>query len=318
MESKYLNPPEWQRHKRRKEGKSNFLYVRYADDFVVLCNGTKAQALEMKEELKHVLDQMGLKLSEEKTKITHITEGFTFLGYQVIREVGGREKMVPKVLIPDSAIKRYQHAIRRILAPNTTSESTVAKIHATNQLTRGWCQYYRNTGSPTDVFGKLSHELIWEMTHWLGRKYKISAPEVMKRYKREGKTMTLGTKTIALVLPNEYKARRLLAKAWHNPYTTREEIIREKILWYESPWTGHHDRQEWGDLREEVLLLKGTTCYICGITLHPSEVEIDHDTPRARFKDKTEADRMKHLQPLCTSCHRAKTKTDLKVLSRMR
>ena len=52
--------------------------------------------------------------------------------------------------------------------------------------------------------------------------------------------------------------------------------------------------------------------------LHPSEVEIDHDTPRKRFKDKTEADRMKHLQPLCTSCHRAKTKTDLKVLSRMR
>jgi RNA-directed DNA polymerase len=318
MESKYLNTPGWQRQKRRNEGKSNFLYVRYCDDFVVLCNGTKAQALDMKEELKHVLDHMGLKLSEEKTKITHITEGFKFLGYQVIREVGGRGKMVPKVRIPDSAIKRYRHAIRRILAPNTTRESTVAKIHATNQLTRGWCQYYRNTGSPADVFGKLSHELIWEMTHWLGRKYKISAPEVMKRYKREDKTMTLGTKTIALVLPNEYKTRRLLAKAWHNPYTAKEEIIREKILWYESLWTGYQHRQEWGDRREEVILLKGTTCYICGTALHESEVEIDHDKPRARFKDKTEADRMKHLQPICTSCHRAKTKTDLKVLSRMR
>jgi hypothetical protein len=33
----------------------------------------------MKEELREVLDNMGLKLSEEKTKITHITEGFTFL-----------------------------------------------------------------------------------------------------------------------------------------------------------------------------------------------------------------------------------------------
>ncbi|HEY5865445.1 MAG TPA: reverse transcriptase/maturase family protein, partial [Candidatus Tectomicrobia bacterium] len=109
MESNYLNTPGWQRQKRRNEGKSNFLYVRYADDFVVLCNGTKAQALDMKEELKHVLDHMGLKLSEEKTKITHITEGFKFLGYQVIRAVGGRGKMVPKVRIPDSAIKRYQH-----------------------------------------------------------------------------------------------------------------------------------------------------------------------------------------------------------------
>jgi RNA-directed DNA polymerase len=49
-----------------------------ATHLVVLCNGTKAQAHEMKEELKHVLDQMGLKLSEEKTKVTHITEGFIF------------------------------------------------------------------------------------------------------------------------------------------------------------------------------------------------------------------------------------------------
>jgi Group II intron, maturase-specific domain len=234
--------------------------------------------------------------------------------------MGGRGKMVPKVLIPDSAMKRYQHAIRRILAPNTTSEATVAKIQATNALTRGWCQYYRNTGSPSRVFGKLSHELIWDMTHWLSRKYKISAPEVMRTYKRvDGKYMTLGTKTIALVLPIEYKARKLLAKAWHNPYIAKEEIIREKLLWYESLWIGDADRQGWGDIREEVILLKGTTCYVCGTKLHPYEVEVDHATkPRERFKDKTEADRMKHLQPICTSCHRAKTKIDLKVLSRMR
>ena len=73
MESNYLNLSAEARKRRRLKGKSNYLYTRYADDFVVLCNGTKAQAHEMKEELKHVLDQMGLKLSEEKTKVTHIT-----------------------------------------------------------------------------------------------------------------------------------------------------------------------------------------------------------------------------------------------------
>jgi len=79
MESNYLNLDQQARIRRRKAGKSNYLYVRYADDFVVLCNGTKAEALEMKEELKVVLDSMGLTLSEEKTKVTHITEGFDFL-----------------------------------------------------------------------------------------------------------------------------------------------------------------------------------------------------------------------------------------------
>jgi RNA-directed DNA polymerase len=73
MESKYLNLSHHQKERRRRQGKSNFLYVRYADDFVILCNGTKAQTLEMKEELKDILEKMGLKLSEEKTKITHIT-----------------------------------------------------------------------------------------------------------------------------------------------------------------------------------------------------------------------------------------------------
>jgi hypothetical protein len=67
---------------------------------VVLCNGTKAEAHAIKEELKEVLRTMGLTLSEDKTKVTHITEGFTFLGYRIIRGVGASGKMVPKVLIP--------------------------------------------------------------------------------------------------------------------------------------------------------------------------------------------------------------------------
>jgi len=320
MESNYLNLSHYEKAKRRKKRQLNFLYVRYADDFVVLCNGTEAEALAMKEELKDVLNQMGLKLSEEKTKVTHITEGFTFLGYQVIREIGGKGKMAPKVLIPESAIKRFQHKVRRILAPTTTNESMSAKIIAVNRLVRGWCQYYRNTSSPSEKFAKLSYELHWEMTHWLGRKYKLSTPKVRKRFTvRVENTKTLGTKSTHMVTPDEYKARKLLAKTWHNPYTAKEEIIREKILWYESLWDGTETRLGWSDRREEVIELKGTTCYVCGTELHPSEVEIDHATkPRARFKDKTEADRMKHLQPICTSCHRAKTKTDLKVLSRMR
>src|SRR5262245_26256344 len=74
MESRYLCLPKWQRQQRRRQGKANFLYLRYADDFVVLCNGTKEQAHAMKEELGGLLSSMGLQLSEEKTKGTHITE----------------------------------------------------------------------------------------------------------------------------------------------------------------------------------------------------------------------------------------------------
>lgn len=57
------------------------MYVRYADDFVFLLEGTKAEALSIKEEIKTFLrDSIGLQLNEEKTLVTHISEGFEFLG----------------------------------------------------------------------------------------------------------------------------------------------------------------------------------------------------------------------------------------------
>jgi RNA-directed DNA polymerase len=59
METNYLSINREKRKWRRKKGLANFLYVRYADDWIVLCNGTKAQALAMKEELKGVLKNMG-------------------------------------------------------------------------------------------------------------------------------------------------------------------------------------------------------------------------------------------------------------------
>jgi len=324
MESISLNLTMYQRRRRRVKGKGNFLYVRYADDFVVLCNGTKAETLAMKEELRGFLSTKGLTLSEEKTKVTHITEGLQFLGYRIIREIGSNGKMVAKVEIPERAMQRFQHTMRRILAPNTHNDTTKAKIHAANRVIRGWCQYYRVTNSPSIPFKKLNNEIFWEMAHWLGRKYRLSMTAVMQKYRKGSNT--LGTKTAMLVMPTDVKAKWLISKTWHNPYTAKETIEREAIFTWNDIWSGNENRQGWMDLREEVISLKGTVCAlntpgICesnGEPLHPSEVEIDHIQPRARFKIKTEADRMKHLQPVCTSCHRAKTQTDRKVLSRMR
>src|SRR5438270_12738471 len=102
----------------------------------------------MKEELEELLSTMGLTLSEEKTKVTHITEGFKFLGFWIERSIGETGKMVPKVTIPESAIQKFRYKIREILAPNTAEEAISAKIMALNSLIRGWCQYYRCTSSP--------------------------------------------------------------------------------------------------------------------------------------------------------------------------
>ncbi len=329
MESKNLNLSYGARNWRRPKGLGNLLYIRYADDFVILCNGTKAETLATKEEVKHFLNQLGLTLSEEKTKVTHITEGFTFLGYRVIRKMGKNGRMVAKVEIPEPAVKKFQYRMRGILSPRTANESMNAKIEAQNRLTRGWCEYYRCGSNPSASFGKLSNEMYWLMAHWLGRKYKSNIPAILQKFEKDN---TFRTNSRKLIRPDEYKAKRFMAKTWYNPYIEKEKvkeekdrIKRENLFSYDQTWSGTENRQGWWDQREEVIELKGTICAIqgpdClsqGKPLHQSEVEIDHIIPRNRFKDPTEADSMENLQPICTPCHRAKTKTDLRVLSRMR
>jgi len=288
-------------------------------DFVVLCNGTKAEALAMKEELKELLSTMGLTLSEEKTRVTHITDGFNFLGYRVIRELGTKGKMVPKVLVPKEAMDRLRHKIREMLAPSTTKESIGVKIMHLNWLTRGWCEYYRSTSSPSWVFREMSAELFWDFAHWLGRKYESNMTAIMQRFRKDN---SFGTGTAKLILPNEYKAKKYVARTWHNPYTEKEEIKKEKErIKRESLFSYNlqfESRPGQDDLREEVLLRDGPICAWCKKEFNPFEVQVDHIKPRARFKNPADADRLDNQQVLCTEHHRAKTKIDLKVLSRVR
>jgi len=69
--------PQYQKYKRRIRGEANFTYSRYADDVLVLCNGTKRQAEVFKEELARFLsEELYLTLSPEKTRITHLTAVF--------------------------------------------------------------------------------------------------------------------------------------------------------------------------------------------------------------------------------------------------
>jgi len=115
-----------------------------------------------------------------------------------------------------------------------------------------------------------------------------------------------------------------MAKTWHNPHTEKDEVRKEKerikresLFSYDNVPPGEH-RIGAQDLREEVILRDGPICAWCKKEFHPSEVQVDHIKTRARFKNPEDADCMENMQVLCTRHHRAKTKTDLKVLSRMR
>jgi len=80
------NVPTAERQRNRHAGRGNYKMVRYADDFVIVSNDTIEGVQQTKQEIKQYLEtELHLKLSEEKTKITHVNEGFDFLGYHIQR-----------------------------------------------------------------------------------------------------------------------------------------------------------------------------------------------------------------------------------------
>jgi RNA-directed DNA polymerase len=72
-----------QRARRRAKGLPNWRACRYADDFVVLVDGTRAGAEALREEIADVLAPLGLRLSEAKTQVAHMSEEISFLGFRI-------------------------------------------------------------------------------------------------------------------------------------------------------------------------------------------------------------------------------------------
>jgi hypothetical protein len=71
------------RARRRRHGLATYRVVRYADDFVVMVCGSRRHAEAIREQIIPVLASVGLRLSEEKTTIIHLDEGFEFLGFRI-------------------------------------------------------------------------------------------------------------------------------------------------------------------------------------------------------------------------------------------
>jgi RNA-directed DNA polymerase len=139
----YTDLSPYDRRVGRNKGQANFVYARYADDFVVLCNGTQEQALEMRKEIHDYLQKdLHLTLSLEKTKVTHINNGFDFLGFRLKRCTSGNG-MVTKLAIPNKALEKHRGALRAALAPSTCEDSITTKLMALNRIIGGWCRHYQ-------------------------------------------------------------------------------------------------------------------------------------------------------------------------------
>jgi RNA-directed DNA polymerase len=111
--------------------------VRYADDFVITGDSKEVLEREVRPRVEAFLAVRGLQLSEEKTRITHVDEGFDFFGWN-FRKYSG------KLLIKPSK-KNVQTFYRKVA--ETISDNKTARqedlIRLLNPMLRGWAQYHR-------------------------------------------------------------------------------------------------------------------------------------------------------------------------------
>ncbi len=128
-----------------REWKPAVAYCRYADDFVVIVKGTKAQAESLREECKAFLEgKLKLRLNMDKTHITHVNDGFVFLGHHIIRKRGPKGTMRVVSNIPKDKAQAFSHKLSEQLSRDH-DRFVVDMIDRLNQQLRGWAAFYKFT-----------------------------------------------------------------------------------------------------------------------------------------------------------------------------
>jgi RNA-directed DNA polymerase len=172
-----------QRAPDRTKGRPSYRMIRYADDFVVLVRGTAAQAHAIKERTADFMrEHMRLTLSAEKTRITHVDDGFDLLGFRIVRRPWRGNKRVAYTFPSERAFRDVKHRIKTLTKSSMVNLSLDRPIHVLNPVLRGWANYYRHAAS-SRCFAYLSHFLWWRMIRWLRRKHpRLTWKQIRRRY----------------------------------------------------------------------------------------------------------------------------------------
>ena len=163
--------PEWTRAKRGRAGVPVMRLVRYADDFVVMVAGSRDDAEALRDEVAAVLAPMGLRLSDEKTGVRHIDEGFDFLGWRIQRRVwrGRTGKRAVYTYPSKKALASVMEKVRS-LTRRAKHRTLADLLDRLNPVLRGWCNYFRR-GVSGRTFSYLDHYAFWRIVGWLRKRH---------------------------------------------------------------------------------------------------------------------------------------------------
>lgn len=242
-------------------------FVRYADDFIITGESPEFLRDKVLPIVKEFLTERGLQLSEEKTVITHIEDGFDFLGKN-IRKYNGKLLIKPS----KTSVKSFLAKVRSIIKGNksTKQETLIRKL---NPVIRGWVNNQRYVVS-SKVFSRVDYEIYKCLWQWAKRRHKKKSHKwIAQKYWHH-----IGSRQWTFSVPYENQSAEGEPLYCKLEYATDTKIIRfKKIVAEANPfdeyWTDYFEEREGEKLlnstkgREKLLTIwrrQHRRCPVCG------------------------------------------------------
>ena len=259
-------------------------FVRYADDFIITGESPEFLRDKVLPIVKEFLTERGLQLSEEKTVITHIEDGFDFLGKN-IRKYNGKLLIKPS----KTSVKSFLEKVRSIIKGNksTKQETLIRKL---NPVIRGWVNNQRYVVS-SKVFSRVDYEIYKCLWQWAKRRHKKKSHKwIAQKYWHH-----IGSRQWTFSVPYENQSTEGEPLYCKLEYATDTKIIRfKKIVAEANPfdecWTDYFEEREGEKLlnstkgREKLLTIwrrQHRRCPVCG-DLITSETGFKVHTPAGK------------------------------------
>jgi len=317
---------ERQKGYRRSKGQATLRLTRYADDFTVAVKGTREQAEEIKAEIAEYLETaMRMKLSLEKTRITHRTEGFNFLGITVKYEESRNRKNAEGegrecvYFVPSpKAIQRYKTKTKELIGPQSNYINPVEVIRAYNRFSRGWANYYKHANS-AKAFEALDRWTWWTIYRWLKRRYGLNSRSAVAKFwvkaetpvnshptrndkrlgawDKEGRLLAIEPLAFTHIVYWKYRGNKIprIFESVKNDRKLPENPNYEIQPWPEGE--NPHKKTEYRNARELARRQDGGICQKCGIDASLTG-EVHHKDGNSRNNA------LDNLELLCRKCHK--------------
>ena len=219
-----------------------------ATHLIITGNSKEILETEVRPLVESFLRDRGLELSPEKTVVTHVEEGFDFLG-QTVRWQNNKLLTKPS----RKSVKRFLNRVREVIK-RLSSESAGTVVRALNPMIRGWANYHRH-GVSSDIFRYVDHAIWQALWRWAKRRHrgrrkrwvkdKYFPARQRRRWNFSGSiTRADGTKaTVVLVKAHDLPIRRhVLIKGDANPFDPQwRDYYRERL--HRRLGNALHDRQ---------------------------------------------------------------------------